>query len=93
MVLWYKQYGHFGILPFKLTELGQKPIFAGKMSRYSGMKYVCFYFGTMCIRPFVHSSHFRSSPKKTWIDVSPLVSRWMKSIYSYIYSQSKWTHG
>ena len=30
MVLWYQQYGHFGILPFKLTELGQKLIFVGK---------------------------------------------------------------
>ena len=30
MVLWYQEYGSFGILPFKLTELGQKPILVGK---------------------------------------------------------------
>ena len=39
MVLWYQQYGRFGILPFKLTELGQKPILAGEKSQYSGMQY------------------------------------------------------
>ena len=31
MVPWHLQYNHFGILPFKLTELDQKPILAGKI--------------------------------------------------------------
>ena len=34
------KYGHFRILPFKLIQLGQKLIFAGKKSRYSGMQYI-----------------------------------------------------